>query len=637
MRIRILAWQYENIRRMQDLSVSLTKEDGTVYSSALIMMPNGTGKTTTLQLIRAVLSGNATEWNARKVRSYRPANAGVLEGKFILKMQYDQDIYYHILRLDYDAGKAAYETSTAMMEGGYESGWRMPLSLNGIFQNEQLINRFIFDGEQARKTLDSNSQEAESALVHLYQLERLERLSRLISKMEQEYQQQSVGGGTERSVQVYKGKADRKRQRYQGLLEEQQRLKKQLEQMENERKDYEKKYLEILTQDNRLRTEQERLTKEQIKNQENRNRTLNALMTCIRKPYNIQLDYHTRLKSLAENMQVLKLPKNTAQEFFRELAESKICLCGRCIGQEEKRIILSKAEEYLGENSLIVVNAIKRALNEYEREDTCDGLEKDLRELMEKEMQIGLAMERLAVQMADEGNQEILRVQEKMKKLEHKMPEIERMLERLTTTDYITNTGLNEENNIPKARAAKEEAEVTFQKACGTFEFIQKAERMNDYIGRVRNNALNRLKNYVIQSANKKIEELIVNDTISIKRIDGHLILNGKDGASEGQTLAVAYAYIGTLFEHSHFEFPFFVDSPAAPMDLNVRREVARILPKLFEQTVILVTSGEKRGFSDMFYRQKDVLYLTLKGEKDEAVECIPGREYFEQYQEREE
>ena len=119
MRIRILAWQYENIRRMQDLSVSLTKEDGTVYSSALIMMPNGTGKTTTLQLIRAVLSGNATEWNARKVRSYRPANAGVLEGKFILKMQYDQDIYYHILRLDYDAGKAAYETSTAMMEGGF--------------------------------------------------------------------------------------------------------------------------------------------------------------------------------------------------------------------------------------------------------------------------------------------------------------------------------------------------------------------------------------------------------------------------------------------------------------------------------------------------------------------------------------
>src|SRR5699024_726662 len=159
---------------------------------------------------------------------------------------------------------------------------------------------------------------------------------------------------------------------------------------------------------------------------------------------------------------------------------------------------------------------------------------------------------------------------------------------------------------------------------------------MKTYIQNVRENAFNRLKQYILRGTNRKIEDLIENDVIPIRKIDGHLVLQGKDGASEGQTLAVAYAFIGTLFEHSRFEFPFVVDSPAAPMDLSVRREVARILPELFEQTVILVTSGEKRGFAEEFYGREDVQYLTLKGGKNEPVECVPGQTYFRQYQERE-
>ena len=71
-------------------------------------------------------------------------------------------------------------------------------------------------------------------------------------------------------------------------------------------------------------------------------------------------------------------------------------------------------------------------------------------------------------------------------------------------------------------------------------------------------------------------------------------------------------------------------------MDLTVRREVADILPKLFQQTVILVTSGEKSGFAEEFYNRDDVNYLTLKGEKNQPVECVSGRAFFEQYQEKE-
>lgn len=70
---------------------------------------------------------------------------------------------------------------------------------------------------------------------------------------------------------------------------------------------------------------------------------------------------------------------------------------------------------------------------------------------LEKETVIDQSMDRLALRMAESGNEEALQIREEVKKLEQEISEEERKLKRLTTNDYITNTGLNSENNIPKA------------------------------------------------------------------------------------------------------------------------------------------------------------------------------------------
>lgn len=635
MKIRVLGWQYENIRRMEDLEVDLTKGDGTPYPNSLIMMPNGTGKTTTLYLIRAALSGEALQWKAREVRSFRPPLSEVEEGCFILKMAFGEDIYYYILHLNYEDGTAWYETSSAMMAGGYETGHRVPYSLRGILDRGNFVMRFVFDGEQARKTLDSGSQEAENAIVYLYQLYKLDDLIKDIDKLVEARQQLSTGGATGRSVRVFQGKYDKRIRICRQLEHEERELSRELAQIAEKKRRNEQRYQEIIAKDHRMQSEQERLTQEKEENKRELDEIVTQLMNTIRKPYNLQMDLHTRMKSLADNMRVLKLPKTTAKEFFRELAKGRECICGRCIGEQERRFILEKSEEYLGQDSLIVVNSIKGALNEYERDSSCQDLEARLRAAMEKESQIASSLNRLAVTMAEQGYQEILQIQKEIETLAEKERSCQRRWERLTTTDYTVNTGLNSDNNIPLAKKAKEEAERSFQKASGTYRFTQQSKQMKRYIEAVRSRTLEKLKQYMVRETNRKIQTLIANDRVNIQKIDGHLVLEGKDGISEGQTLAVAYAYIGTLFEHSDFEYPFIVDSPAAPMDLSVRREVAAILPQLFGQNVILVTSGEKSGFADMFFERNDVQYLTVKGEKNQPVECIPGREFFEQYQEK--
>ena len=69
MKIQILGWEYINIRRINNLTVDLTKGNSIPHQISLIMMPNGTGKTTTINLMRAVLDGSALDWDEDKVRS----------------------------------------------------------------------------------------------------------------------------------------------------------------------------------------------------------------------------------------------------------------------------------------------------------------------------------------------------------------------------------------------------------------------------------------------------------------------------------------------------------------------------------------------------------------------------------------
>jgi DNA sulfur modification protein DndD len=81
-----------------------------------------------------------------------------------------------------------------------------------------------------------------------------------------------------------------------------------------------------------------------------------------------------------------------------------------------------------------------------------------------------------------------------------------------------------------------------------------------------------------------------------------------------GQTLSVSYAFLATLFNRSDHQLPFIVDSPAGALDLNVRPEVARLIPSLCDQFVAFTISSERQSFVDVLHQaaSEQVQYLTL-------------------------
>ena len=56
MKMAILELEYKNIRKITALKLPFTKADGSVISNNFIMMANGTGKTTTMELIKGLTS-----------------------------------------------------------------------------------------------------------------------------------------------------------------------------------------------------------------------------------------------------------------------------------------------------------------------------------------------------------------------------------------------------------------------------------------------------------------------------------------------------------------------------------------------------------------------------------------------------
>ena len=115
---------------------------------------------------------------------------------------------------------------------------------------------------------------------------------------------------------------------------------------------------------------------------------------------------------------------------------------------------------------------------------------------------------------------------------------------------------------------------------------------------------------------------------------DLYIKLKGRDGASEGQTLSIAYCFLGTLFEDSELEFPFIIDSPTGKMDFEKRQAVADIIPLVFNQMIAFVQSAEVERFADRFYANPDSQYLTVVASpQDQAVVVYEGIDFFDSYQ----
>src|ERR1700733_3562124 len=68
--------------------------------------------------------------------------------------------------------------------------------------------------------------------------------------------------------------------------------------------------------------------------------------------------------SLKSGLDRAKLPGSAAREFFNDIAEEPVCICGRPIDEHIKGAIHERASLYLASDDVLFLNAMKEAIQQ---------------------------------------------------------------------------------------------------------------------------------------------------------------------------------------------------------------------------------------------------------------------------------
>jgi hypothetical protein len=638
MNLRIEEIRYKNIRDIGNLTLDFTKP-GTSdpYHISLVQMPNGTGKTTTMGLIRHLILG--TQLDADAVKDYEP-DFGASEGEFTITFAAGDERFRVHMQLDYDMGTLTYQHSYPQREGGgMNSGHFLPLALQNIL-TEDFVDLFVFNGELTDAFIETGEDKAEQALKIVNRLDRVEAQKSSIQRIVDEHQEEK-GAKTEQGLKQIKSRLETRRNK----LAEHQTLRAELEDAVEDHKKEIKSLIE--EQKEIISKDQDALKKykeyeSEIKDLETKLHTeSNAIIEDMRTPSKLSSDFYEDFEELLTHMKILKLPKSTSKEFFVELADEPTCVCGRDLDEDHREEIRENAERFLSDEDVGVLNSLKERLGSISEpaalESRLDELSDARNELKKYEMQ------QTQLDLNDEDLEE--KKQKLTRDIENERTERDRKkrkIKLLTTDDkgLRQKHGLDWENNIPAAKREKTKYEQKVEEATDTVTFSAQAEKLEQIFEEFVERTVETAKAEQIQKTNERLERILKRSSVQIESIDDSINLRNKSGSSEGQSLAVAYAYLSTLFEESAVDMPFVIDSPAVSLDHKVRREVAPTISGLFDQVIAFIISTEKSGFVenlDPAHADGIKYYTVYKTEKPGELATNTDQDFFMDFTSEEE
>lgn len=633
MKMSIIGIEYKNIRKISELKLSFVDANGKSIKNNFVMMANGTGKTTTMELIKGLMDGSAADWSAKKIKTFAPTISHSDVGVFSIAVKFDERQYKYFLYMNYKTGTANIKTTTTTL-GGMEDGRHLPDALKGIFTPE-FVRRFVFDGEQAEKTMDSSSNEAEETIRYLYRLDELDEIIATNQRILSEIQDAEGSKGSKSSLSNLRTRQEGIKTTISKLQKNAERLRKDIKTFEDERK-------EKITQRDALDKNYETLNqeKQEILNLQQHNKDsidaqISEIIRLSKSPYLISQEFCDRMYGLGSSMTKLKLPKTISKDFFVELAHAKDCVCGRCIGESEKKTILENAEKYLGSDQQSVLNAIKSSLMACSYDSSLSDAFTELSKLREETNRLQTRLNTNAEKLLKAGGEEAAKLKARIDELEKRITVSKYQLDIIESKDE-NNEELTEDHNLYKAQLLYKDYEHKIASATRTNAALYRKEVVESLVFAIKEQATAELKKEIIRKANEKIQKVITDDFIEIDNIDRYIKLKERSGASQGQTLGIAYCFLGTLFEDSELEFPFIIDSPTGSMDFDKREAVADIIPKVFNQMISFVQSAEVKRFADRFYDNPDAQYLTIVVSPSSGmVEVHEGIDFFDSYQQK--
>jgi len=614
MQISLAGWTVEGMR-CPDITIDLSGKDGTPASVALIQMPNGTGKTTTLQLLRLTLTGKANTWTPTQIRELRRPGTSNNTGKFRVTLLVNGKPLTFELLLDFEAGSALYRTTTPN-SGGLKNRWDPPASMLQ-FLTPEFLNLFIFDGEFADDLLDQGTQRADEAIGALCQLDLLNSVA---GTVEAEWKRATSQGGPKSATGLGKLNADRDE-----LILLLDKTKKARETTERKVKagsakmvELKKKIADKVGSVEETKTQHAEAQLAQQKADSAARSASGSVMGKMRMPLALNPRFAEQLVLLKDNLDELRLPETSSAQFFEDLVKDVECICGRPMTEAAAKEITKRAKGYLDYDESATINALKSDITRFMSPSGEDSrqiqLKTALSELVVVKRQQREANQTLNVltkKLIDAGDAELEAWKGELDKL---VIDLENWKQALQDIDALS----EEESGgriTPLKVVQKRLDDVTNKIAdvSKTVDLRNRTDVLHAILSRVEDLSREAIRADLLSATNERLEIVLADDPLRVDRIDQSLHLANQSGASAGQKLSVGYTFLMSALSRGNNDFPLIVDSPAGPIDEGVRRNIGRLIPELCTQFVGFTINTERPGFVQALEKASDdCLFLTM-------------------------
>jgi DNA sulfur modification protein DndD len=622
-----------NFRSFYGKTPEVTLAGGNIRNTTMIYGSNGAGKTSILNAFTWVLYEKfsaafaSTEQlvNKRAIAESEPGQP--VECWVEVGWEHEGNRYRatrgcRVYKNESDVIEAG-KTQLKIQVAGDDGKWYFPIQ-----QAEEIITQilplslhqyFFFDGERIEEIVRSNNKaEISEAIRTFLGVEVIELSIKHLKDAKKSLETDLKHIGDPETKQLL-NKQEKQELEIENINKRQTEINQELEYQQTFKKEISNKLRELSAvkelqeRKQSLESQKNSLLQELKKTKENLKKVISA------RGYTVLLSETTaKFREIFTDLkQRGELTAGISQEFVNDLLTSGRCICGADLREGTHthfhvKNLMKKAGSSTVEETAIRMSAQvdeidKQALGFWEEADREQGRIKQLRENLD---QVELELANIQEQLRKDPNEEISGLQKRLDEIEAKIDELNR--EQGANRQELSHLKAAIDaliKQISKQKQNEEKQSLAQRRINATQDAIERLSEVK-----------NRQENQFRLQLEQRVQEIFsdisftpyipkISEKYELSLVENTTGIEAPVAASTGENQILSLSFIASIIDKvrdwserrkmmmvpDSSTFPIVMDSPFGSLDANSRRHIARTIPKLANQLVVLVTKTQWR------------------------------------------
>jgi len=594
MKFNLLGWKCEGLR-CPDFDFELNKNGNAL--ATFLQMPNGTGKTSTLRLLKRSLYKH--EFKSTEIEEYKAKkNEFKKKGFFEAKFEVEGKIFYTKINFDFEKQDCSY--SSTLSDKGHENFFRLPSEIENVVDKE-LIDLLFVDLELDVKPMFRDHQTgAQEAIRKFCKINLLKYIINDFVTFKNKKRKENVkSGNIQNQINTEEARENKIINKITEVEKKVEEYKKYLNETQEEYNQAKKRLDEILDSDTQLKKKRKELEIRRDETKYKYEDLLNKNFDTIKNIGSYDSTLKKEIVDFVNSLDEMGLPEEEVKIFFDKILKRKNCICGEELTDEKKEIIRNEMNTFISISEAGIITGIKAAVNENTQEKEQNNLSENSLKIQDYKQELEALNDNINL-IKDRALKDDIELSKRKDLLEKERSKKKEYLDEIVTQPWRAKDN-EDTQSLVSLKEQKRIVEKKLADLSGTKEIEEKVSIITEILEVAMDEAENEISKEITKECNKKIDQMLTKNPIYINSIKNNIVLDGQLEGSTGQEARIGIIFLLTILERSKIQFPLIVDTPVKGMDNAAKRRTAKFISRLQSQFLCFVIDSDKPKFTDQF------------------------------------